>query len=52
MEKNFNLIVIRPYFDNQLQKSLSKGHELTVDYERAKVLLSTGWLKIKSIKGV
>ena len=51
MEKHFRLIVKRPYFDNQLQETLAKGREITVDYKRAKVLLNTGWLKIKSIKG-
>ena len=50
MEKHFKLIVKKPYFDNQLQKALSKGEKITVDHERAKVLLDTGWLKIKSIK--
>lgn len=50
MEKYFELKVIKEYFDNQLNRWTEINEILVVDYERAKILLNTKWLKIISIR--
>lgn len=50
MEKYFELKVIKEYFDNQLNRWAEINEILVVDYERAKILLNTKWLKIISIR--
>lgn len=50
MEKYFELKVIKEYFDFQLNRWTEINEILVVDYERAKILLNTKWLKIISIR--
>lgn len=50
MEKYFELKVIKEYFDIQLNRWTEINEILVVDYERAKILLNTKWLKIISIR--